>query len=78
MKSAEKYFVYRIKNDMNSVDRVFTDNEGVLDILRSRGRNNIVTVLRSSTNQYAFLLGDTVAWIDVAEHEEIVETNVSL
>jgi hypothetical protein len=68
----EKYFVYLIRADVNCVDRLFTNNSVVAEILKKKGSNSILTVLRPSTNQYAFLLGEEVCWIDVPEVSEMV------
>lgn len=61
----EKYFVYVVKNDINQTYRLWTDNAGVADILRKRGENGVLTVIRSVTNQMALDLGETVMWVDI-------------
>ena len=73
----EKFYVYLMKNDINSVEKVFTNNEEVLDLLKNRDRNNILTILRPATTQYAFLVFDNVVWVDVSEYKSIVHTNIS-
>jgi len=60
----DRFFVYVVKNDVNSMYRLFTDNKGVTEILKNGG---ILSVLRSVTNQYALLLEGDVVWVDVQD-----------
>jgi hypothetical protein len=60
----EKFFVYVIKNDVNTLARVFTDIKGIATILNNRGETGVIAVIRSVTNQYAVSLGDAVVWMD--------------
>lgn len=78
--NTDRFYVYLMKDGgVNCIQRLWTDNQGVKDILCKRGTNGVLTVLKSSNNQYAFLLGEDVAWMDVEETTMIkqVETNVS-
>ena len=67
--SQDKFFVYLIKNDVNSIDRLFTTNSVIAEILNNKGNNTILTVVRPGTNQYAFLLGEEVCWMDIKDYE---------
>ena len=68
--NTDKFYVYLMKDGgINCIQRLWTDNQGVKDILCKRGTNGVLTVLKSVNNQYAFLLGEDVAWIDVEEME---------
>lgn len=68
MKS-EKFFVYAIFNGNNNLDRLYTDNEGVVEILSRQKENRVLSILRPSTNQYAMLIGGIVVWMDVEEYD---------
>lgn len=78
--NTDKFYVYLIKGDgTNCITRLWTDVQGVKDVLCKRGTNNVLTVLKSSNNQFAFLLGDCVVWMDVEDTvmSKQIETNVS-
>jgi len=64
----EKFYVYiMIGNGVNCIQRLWTDNQGVKDILCKREINDVLIVLRPANNQYAFLLGEDIAWMDVKD-----------
>lgn len=75
--STDKFYVYIINNSTNSIDRLFTDNVGIYNILREEHHSGQISVLRSVTNQCAVLIGeDVVAWVDIPEKSEIVGTRI--
>lgn len=67
--SQDKFLIYLIKRGVNSIDRLYADTKGIKDILSNRTKNHVKTVLRSATNQFAFLLGDLVCWRDVKDED---------
>ena len=73
MNTTEKFFIY-IVDANHSVDRLWTDTVGVLSILNNRGKG-MLSVIRPSTNQTAYTLGDSVGWQDIGESDS--KSNVS-
>jgi hypothetical protein len=59
----DKYIVYLIKDNGTSIERIVTDNTQVADILKNM--KDVSAIVRSSTNQCAFLLGGEVCWSDI-------------
>ena len=63
--NTDKFFVYIIKNDLNSLARIFTDINHITTILNNRQETGVISIIRPGTNQYAVLLGgDTAVWMD--------------
>lgn len=70
-----KFFVYVISLQDLHVKRVWTDNNGVRDIL-CNSQPLSCRILRSITNQYAMLVDEHVVWVDIPEVSELSQTPV--